>query len=320
MRRMDSRPLALAVLIASLLAVASLAQRRSEQGGDTLSFRFFGPVVGYRVASIAGIPGDPSIYYAGAASGGVWKTTDGGLRWTPVSDSMPVAAIGALAVAPSVPTNADRFPITYDAGITLTSTVAARSGSRCRSARCTTSPSTTRSPPTSTPTCRTTAPCADRSSQPRTPAPATTHRATPGISRSRRLRVRLHDSRSADPNIVWSTCYGNKVTRYDHRTRIARSVAPAMITLDSPPQDSKYRCHWTAPIAINPFDHNNVYYGCNVMFRTSNGGQSWQVISPDLSTQEPAKIMSSGGIVGDNLGQFAPESSSRSHRRKSRRG
>src|SRR5262249_5660401 len=66
-----------------------------------VSFRFLGPVVGNRVASIAGVPGDPSIYYAGAASGGVWKTTDGGVRWTPVSDSLPVAAIGALAVAPS---------------------------------------------------------------------------------------------------------------------------------------------------------------------------------------------------------------------------
>ena len=83
---------------------ALLGQRRP--GGspaEALSFRFLGPVVGNRVASIAGIPGDPYVYYAGAASGGVWKTTDGGLRWTPVSDSMPVAAIGALAVAPSDP-------------------------------------------------------------------------------------------------------------------------------------------------------------------------------------------------------------------------
>ena len=111
----------------------------------------------------------------------------------------------------------------------------------------------------------------------------------------------------ADPNIVWSTCYGNKVTRYDHRTKIARSVAPWMITLDSPPEDSKYRCHWTAPLAIDPFDHTNVYYGCNVIFHTSNGGQSWKVISPDLSAQDPGRIVSSGGLVGDNLGQFAPE-------------
>ena len=111
----------------------------------------------------------------------------------------------------------------------------------------------------------------------------------------------------ADPNIVWSTCYGNKVTRYDHRLKIARSVAPAMITLDAPPTESEYRCHWSAPLAIDPFDHNNVYYGCNVIFKTTNGGQSWQVISPDLSTQDPTRIIASGGIVGDNLGQFAPE-------------
>jgi photosystem II stability/assembly factor-like uncharacterized protein len=110
-----------------------------------------------------------------------------------------------------------------------------------------------------------------------------------------------------DPNIIWATCYGNKVTRFDARTRTPRSVAPSMITLDSPPQDSRYRCHWTAPLAIDPFDHNNVFYGCNVIFQTTNGGQSWKVISPDLSTGNPGRIIASGGIVGDNLGQFAPE-------------
>ena len=111
----------------------------------------------------------------------------------------------------------------------------------------------------------------------------------------------------ADNNIVWATCYGNKVTRYDARIKTARSVAPWMITLDSPPTESKYRCHWTAPIAIDPFDHNSVYYGCNVIFKTTNAGQSWQIVSPDLSTQDARRIVPSGGIVGDNLGQFAPE-------------
>jgi photosystem II stability/assembly factor-like uncharacterized protein len=110
-----------------------------------------------------------------------------------------------------------------------------------------------------------------------------------------------------DPNVVWASCYGNKVTRYDARTRLARSIEPAMITLDSPPGDVKYRCHWTAPLAVDPFDHNTAYYGCQVIFSTSNGGQSWKVISPDLSSQDPTRIVSSGGIVGDNLGQFAGE-------------
>ncbi len=111
----------------------------------------------------------------------------------------------------------------------------------------------------------------------------------------------------ADPNIVWASCYGNEVTRYDAKTKRARSVSPWLHTLDSAPNEAKYRCHWTAPLAADPFDHNTVYYGCQVIFKTSNGGQSWQVISPDLSTQDPKRIIPSGGIVGDNLGQFYGE-------------
>jgi photosystem II stability/assembly factor-like uncharacterized protein len=110
-----------------------------------------------------------------------------------------------------------------------------------------------------------------------------------------------------DTNIVWASCYGNEVTRYDAKTKIARSVSPWLHTLDSEPDKAKYRCHWTPPLAIDPFDHNTVYYGCQVIFKTSNGGNSWSVISPDLSTQDPKYIVSSGGIVGDNLGQFYGE-------------
>jgi hypothetical protein len=107
-----------------------------------------------------------------------------------------------------------------------------------------------------------------------------------------------------DTNIIWASCYGNEVTRYDYRTKVARSVSPWLHTLDSEPNKAKYRCHWTPPLALDPFDHNVVYYGCQVIFRTSNGGTSWTVISGDLSTQDPSRIISSGGIVGDNLGQF----------------
>ncbi|HEU4981147.1 MAG TPA: hypothetical protein VFT88_00580, partial [Acidobacteriaceae bacterium] len=110
-----------------------------------------------------------------------------------------------------------------------------------------------------------------------------------------------------DPNIVWSSCYGDEVTRWDARTHQARSVAPWMHTLDSEPDHTKYRCHWTPPLAIDPFDHNTVYYGCQVIFKTSNGGQSWSVISPDLTTQNPEHNKSSGGLIGDNLGQFYGE-------------
>ncbi len=110
-----------------------------------------------------------------------------------------------------------------------------------------------------------------------------------------------------DPDIVWATCYGNEVTRWDAKTKLARSVSPWMHTLDSAPNETKYRCHWTPPLAIDPFDHNTVYYGCQVIFKTSDAGQSWSVISPDLTTQDPSHLVSSGGLVGDNLGQFYGE-------------
>src|SRR6476620_11159339 len=102
---MRSRHFLHVLFIVAVLGTVATAQCRGGGGAppDGLAFRFLGPVVGNRVASIAGVPGDPSIYYAGAASGGVWKTTDGGIRWVPVSDSMPVTAIGSLAVAPSDP-------------------------------------------------------------------------------------------------------------------------------------------------------------------------------------------------------------------------
>jgi photosystem II stability/assembly factor-like uncharacterized protein len=107
-----------------------------------------------------------------------------------------------------------------------------------------------------------------------------------------------------NPDVIWATCYGNEVTRYDARTRRARSVTPWMHTLDSEPTRTKYRCHWTPPLAFDPFEPETVYYGCQVIFKTSTRGETWDVISPDLSTQDPSRIVFSGGVVGDNLGQF----------------
>lgn len=107
-----------------------------------------------------------------------------------------------------------------------------------------------------------------------------------------------------DPDIIWASCYGNKVTRFDARTQTARSVQPYRITLDAPPDDIKYRCHWTAPLAADPFETETLYYGCQVIFRSNNKGQSWDIISPDMSMKDPTKIKPSGGVIGDNLGQF----------------
>ena len=81
---------------------ATTAQQIAVEQLEQLEYRHIGPV-GNRVISVAGIAGNPMIYYAGAASGGLWKTVDGGLTWKPVFDDQPVHSIGALAVAPSDP-------------------------------------------------------------------------------------------------------------------------------------------------------------------------------------------------------------------------
>src|SRR5258708_12072153 len=83
--------------------VAASAQQPDDEEEGLMRFRFVGPKVGNRIASVAGVPGDLNTYYAGAASGGVWKSIDGGNRWTPIFDRQPAAAIGSLAVAPSAP-------------------------------------------------------------------------------------------------------------------------------------------------------------------------------------------------------------------------
>src|SRR5471032_1351162 len=113
MKRSASRYCLLALLALGRIAAAAepddeheSALIAAEPAGDhesAFKFRFVGPKVGNRIAAVAGIAGDPSTYYAGAASGGVFKSVDGGNRWEPIFDKQSAAAIGALAVAPSEP-------------------------------------------------------------------------------------------------------------------------------------------------------------------------------------------------------------------------
>jgi photosystem II stability/assembly factor-like uncharacterized protein len=76
------------------------AKKAGPFGG--MKFRFIGPP-GNRVSAVVGVPGDPNVYYAGAASGGVWKSIDGGNAWKPIFDKEEAQSIGAIAIAPSDP-------------------------------------------------------------------------------------------------------------------------------------------------------------------------------------------------------------------------
>ena len=108
----------------------------------------------------------------------------------------------------------------------------------------------------------------------------------------------------SDPNIVYAGEYLGIITRYDHRTGEARNVSAWP---ENPSghggTDMKYRFQWTSPIAISPHDANVVYHGAQVVFRTMDGGQRWEVISPDLTRNDKTKQQWSGGpITGDNTG------------------
>ncbi|MEE8586525.1 MAG: sialidase, partial [Acidobacteriota bacterium] len=97
------RKLLLFVLLlgATQLPLLSLQESDSDPFAQ-LKYRHIGPQ-GNRVSAVVGVPGDPNLYYIGAASGGIFKSEDAGAHWKPVFDDQPVASIGSLAVAPSDP-------------------------------------------------------------------------------------------------------------------------------------------------------------------------------------------------------------------------
>ena len=90
------------IIIAFLIPFLSNSQEISKSIISDMKFRHVGPV-GNRLTCVAGVADQPMVYYVGAASGGVWKTKDGGLNWFPIFDGQEVHSIGAVAVAPSNP-------------------------------------------------------------------------------------------------------------------------------------------------------------------------------------------------------------------------
>ena len=111
-----------------------------------------------------------------------------------------------------------------------------------------------------------------------------------------------------DNNIIWSTgtgsgSIGGTVTRFDERTHQDREVEvwPDYVA-GAPAADVKYRFNWEFPIAISPFDHNKVYVGSQFVHVTTDGGNSWQIISPDLTLNDRSRQQISGGLTPDNIG------------------
>ncbi|MFQ5789529.1 MAG: WD40/YVTN/BNR-like repeat-containing protein, partial [Acidobacteriota bacterium] len=105
-----------------------------------------------------------------------------------------------------------------------------------------------------------------------------------------------------DPNIVYAGSFYGLLTRYDHHIRLSRNISVWPVTPGGrPASDVKYRFQWTFPIAISPHDPDTLYVGANVLFRSTNEGQSWEPISPDLTRNDKTKQGYVGGpLTGDN--------------------
>ena len=110
-----------------------------------------------------------------------------------------------------------------------------------------------------------------------------------------------------DSNIVWSTASGSGmvggiVVRFEENRRQFRNVEVWPDQSNGPAEGVRYRFVWDAPLQISPHDNNTIYVGSQHVHRTTNGGQSWEVISPDLTLNDRSRMGSSGGLTPDNIG------------------
>ncbi len=107
-----------------------------------------------------------------------------------------------------------------------------------------------------------------------------------------------------NPDVYYAGCYGGSLSRYDHATGQTRAVN---VWPENPmgqsSEDLVERVQWTFPIVFSHHDANVLYTGTQKVWRTTNEGQSWDAISPDLTRADPSTIGPSGGpITKDQTG------------------
>ena len=100
----------------------------------------------------------------------------------------------------------------------------------------------------------------------------------------------------ADPDYLYAEAQGGFIGRVNRRTHQGRDIQP------KPNYKEKLRWNWNTPIALSPNEKGTIYIGAQFLFRSRDHGQTWDRISPDLSTNDPEKQKQeqSGGITVDN--------------------
>lgn len=101
-----------------------------------------------------------------------------------------------------------------------------------------------------------------------------------------------------NPTAYYGGCYQGYIEVLDAKTKEVKDIqAYPSVNLAVEPKKMRYRFNWNAPIIASPHDPNTIYHAGNVLFKTTNGGISWDVISPDLTRNDSTKQGLGGGPI-----------------------
>jgi photosystem II stability/assembly factor-like uncharacterized protein len=105
-----------------------------------------------------------------------------------------------------------------------------------------------------------------------------------------------------DPDVVYAGGYFGAITRYDHKTQQTREIDPwPQLASGHAVRDLKYRFNWNAPLLLSRHDPKVLYFAAQKLLESTDGGQSWSEISPDLTRNDPSKQGYSGGPVSHDI-------------------
>lgn len=99
-----------------------------------------------------------------------------------------------------------------------------------------------------------------------------------------------------NPRVLYGDCFNGRISLLDIKTKESMDIMPYPVTnLGYEAKDMKYRFNWNAPLINSPHNSKVMYYGGNVLFKSTNGGLKWEPISPDLTRDEESKQREGGG-------------------------
>jgi photosystem II stability/assembly factor-like uncharacterized protein len=107
-----------------------------------------------------------------------------------------------------------------------------------------------------------------------------------------------------DPTLIYATTINGTLTEYDHSTRLTRSIIPyPVMVYGKDSKDLKYRANWNTPVAVSPHDPSIIYYGAQMVLKSTDRGTTWTEFSPDLTRNDPEKQGRNGGpLTPENVG------------------